>query len=87
MLVGKAGKETKGLVLGTEDVQPGKVCGEDEGGAIREDEHERHLPYDAYHRVEDVDTEECEDEEGGGIFGEGLIEEWYRRRLIEEERS
>lgn len=85
MLVGIAGEESEWLVFGAENVQPGKIGGEDEGRAIREDEHERHLPYDAYYGVEKVDAEECEDEESGGIFGEGLVEKWYRWRLIEEE--
>jgi hypothetical protein len=87
MLVGVTCEEAERLIFSAENVQPWEVGGEDERGAVGEDQHERDFPYDAYHSVEDVDAEECEDEQGGGVLWEGLVEERYGWRLVGEERS
>jgi hypothetical protein len=85
MLVRIPSEEAERLIFGAENVQPGKVGCEDERGAVGEDLHERNFPYYAYHAIEDVDAEEGKDEEGGGVFREGLVEERYRWRLVDEE--
>jgi hypothetical protein len=86
MLVRVSGEQTERLVLGAQDIQPGKVGGEDQRGSVGEDQHKRELPCDSYHGVNDVYAEESEDEDSGGILWKRLVEEQYRTRLVSEER-